>query len=147
MSFWSSPQFWQAAIGGATSLINNMTKPKEHVPYNQTQAAFDAQQQLAREQMAQDMLIAQMKLEAGGGGGGGGGSAIEAAKINAATQLQQMKLNAILQAAKQEQESRSMYLPYISEAQKGVTGGIAERGRLGQQGFIEAGRLLGSFKR
>lgn len=151
MSFWEDTDFWSAALQAGASLVGNMTQPKPHVPYGQTEAGFMADQQFRREQAAlafeQAMQLQALKNAAGGGGGGGGSSALEAAKINAATQLQQMKINAMLEAAKQEKESREMYLPYISEAQKGITGGVAERGRLGQQGFSDAGRLLGSFKR
>ena len=124
-------------------LIGGLTAPDPYRPYGETQAAFEANNALKQQQLAQELEIAKMQASAAGAGSG---AAVAAARIAQQTALKQLKEKALA-------DSLSAQLDYMKTASQSGQGAaqLASEAQqnLGQQarlGYQNAAQILQGFR-
>lgn len=119
-------------------------QPEPEMPYANTQEGFEAQQALAREELAQRMEIAKLQASAAGAGSG---AAVQAARIAAASQMAQLKkkIKADILAKELDSASHATDLAQISATNLGQA--ALKRGELGQTGLQNVAALIAGGRR
>lgn len=129
-------------ITSGVSALGEYFKPDPVMPFENTQAGFEASQQYLRDKLATEYAIAQLQA---GAAGAGSGAALQAAKINARLGLAQLKekqmadtLAAQLGVYKAGVDARQ---PYIQMA----TTGAREGGQAAANALSGIGSSLSRF--
>lgn len=129
-------------IGLATAGALGSRDPE--VPYGQTEAAFNAEMALKKDELAQRLAIAQLQA---GAAGAGSGAAIAAAKIAAASAMAQLKEKLAADAIMKRIELGQQGPINLFNAGQSVVNALQNRGQASQNGFNQMANVLAGARR
>lgn len=130
-------------IVGGLGTVASSYGPKPQQDYASTQAGFEANQALAREKLAQDLLIAKMNA---GSAGAGAGAAIAAARIAAKVNLAALREKAMADALSARFSQNQLQAQSIGQAADRRVNTAQGVGQAGLSGYGNMANVLSGFR-
>lgn len=130
-------------ITGGLTTAATLYAPEREQAYADTQAGFEAAQQLAREKLAQDLEIARMQMA---GAGAGASSALAAARINAKVNLAALREKAMADSISSLLTKETLDAQTLGRANEQRVASAQNVGASGLSGYGRAAQILQGFR-